>query len=161
MLSRIFFLTKEKKYMPFTYIFETVNLFFWQDTNLLPIQNTYHHQMAVVPWESRYNSETTLTLISVCLLFTLFPTHFSWNEWEFIQQSRYFWLDACVSLLPSFNPQVTSKVVTTKNMELNISNRLWTGSDLEQSKKVASRARGWPIIFHPTPLGSLFTSYFQ
>ena len=57
--------------------------------------------------------------------------------------------------------QVTSKVVTTKNMELNISNRLWTGSDLKQSKKVASRARVWPIIFHPTPLGTLFTSYFQ
>lgn len=84
------FLTKEKKYMPFTYIFETDNFFFWQDTNLLLIQDTYHHQMAVVPWESRYNSETTLTLISVCLLFTLLATHFCWNEWECIQQSRHF-----------------------------------------------------------------------
>ena len=75
--KNIFFLTKEKNNMFFTYIFETDNFFFSQDTNLLLIQNTYHHQMAVVPWESRYNSETTLTLISVCLLFTLFPTHFS------------------------------------------------------------------------------------
>lgn len=119
MLSRIFFfLNKEKKYMPLTYIFETDNFFFWQDTNLLLIQNTYHHQMAVVPWESRYNSETTLTLISVCLLFTLFPTHSCWNEWEFIQQSSPFLIGGkCTFASCLQGPQVTSKVITTKSVE--------------------------------------------
>ena len=45
-----FFLNKYSVYA-FHINFETDNFFFWQDTNLLLIQNTYHHQTAAVPWE--------------------------------------------------------------------------------------------------------------
>lgn len=133
------------------YIFETNDFFFWQDTNLLLIQNTYHHQMAVVPWESRYNSETTLTLISVCLLFTLFPTHFYWNEWEFIQQSRHFLIGSkCLCFQPP-TPKWPPRLLQLKTW--NISNSLSTGSELEPGKKMASKESWvWPPIFHPTPL---------